>query len=136
MSRIYENRPWCLVTQAVLRPGRMVQSQNPQLASQRPVSAAGSCSPVAFEGESELRKLTPTMHRSSKAESCARWGGQVGSNLGCLVTAFLFPKPVLSGFRLERLEWEGYRKAGSWCLSVSDLSATAEPFWFLPCGVS
>lgn len=44
----------------------------------------------------------------------------VGLNLGCLVTASLFWKPGLSGFRLERIGWEGHRKAGLWWRFVSD----------------
>lgn len=91
---------------------RTVQSQNSQRASQQSLSAAGSCSPAAFESKSELRKLTPRMHRSFKAGSCAPSSGQVGSNLGCLVTAFLLPKPVLSGFGLERFGWEAAERRG------------------------
>lgn len=43
------------------------------------------------EGEPEFRKLTPRMHRNSKPESCESSGG---INLGCLVTASPFWKPV------------------------------------------
>lgn len=49
--------------------------QDSQGASQRPLRAAGSCSPVACEGEPEFRKLTPRMHLNSKLEAHQRLGG-------------------------------------------------------------
>lgn len=57
---------------------------------------------MAFGGESELRKLTPRMHRTPNPNLA---NGQLSSRRGCLDTVSLWT-PVLSGFQLGRL-WAG-----------------------------
>lgn len=77
---------------------------------------------MAFGGESELRKLTPRMHRTSNPNLA---DGQLSSRRGCLDTVSLFWTPVRSGFQLERLwaGWDGCRKLGSWLRFVFCLSS-------------
>lgn len=99
-----------------LQPGK---TSTPQRASQRPIGAPGSCSPVFFGGESELRKLTPRMHRTPNPNLA---NGHVSSHCGCLDTVSPFWTPVLSPFG-ETLGWDGYRKLGSWLRFVCCLSS-------------
>lgn len=100
MLRFSQNWPWPLAKQGASPPGPF-DGVKPALPAcfTGPFRAPGSCSPVASGGESELRKLIPRMHRTSKRGSC----GRVGLVPWLPSYSVSFWKPVLCGFQFRLL---------------------------------